>query len=646
MPEFITKRWVRAAQTIAVCFCFLLLSVFHWGFGLLGIVFLFIFFLTLYHAERSFQKELYQYILNLTRHVRRSKRFSAEHLPVGILLYDVDKKITWHNRFVHELHDQKRLIGSSLHDAFVGLQEERQFHWEWQGKTYQVDHFPAESAYYFHDISQQVELEKRNKLEQTVLGLIHLDNFDEIGQGLAEQDETMMVNKVYSKVAAWALKYDLALKRYDEDKMFFVTRKRELDKLIQSRFEILDEIRKIIGKNSVPFTLSIGIASEGETVVERSQNALAALHIALARGGDQAAIQDGERIVFFGGKTNAIEKRTRVRARVVSQAIGNLMRDHQRVLIMGHRDPDMDALGAAIGMSKFAKVHDCQVKIVLNEGNPSIDKLMAMVQGADKLKDLFMSSDKAAQWSSDPRTLLVLVDTHKSTLAIDPKLVKRAKKIIVIDHHRRGEEFVKDPVLVYIEPYASSTCELVTELLQYQDRTFKLDPLEASALLAGIVVDTKKFAYHTGARTFEAASFLRRRGADLYLVQSLLKEDLSRYLKRAEMLKETELLYAGKIAIATGDKAERYDQLLIAQTADTLLEMQDVIASFVIAQRDDQLISISARSQGGLNVQLIMEQMGGGGHFTNAAIQIAGVSVSEVKQQLLNILDKNQKELS
>lgn len=638
MPEFVAKRWVRSAQIIAFCLCFLLLSIFHWSFGLIGALFLPVLFFTLYRAERLFQKEFYHYILNLTRHVRRVKRFSAEHFPIGILLYDQDKKITWHNHFIKQVIKDQVLIGVNLLDAFKGWRKDEQFRWEWEGKIYQVNHLPDESVYYLQDISEQIGLRNKYQDEQTVIGIIYLDNFDEVGQ--SEQGETLLVNQVYEKISAWALKYDLALKRYDEDKMFFVTRKKDLEKLIQSRFDILDEIRKIIGKNKIPFTLSIGMAGIGETIVERSQNALAALNIALARGGDQAAVQNEERILFFGGKTNAVEKRTRVRARVVSQAISNLMQDHKRVLIMGHRVPDMDALGAAIGMAKFAEIHGCQAKVILNEENTSIDKLLSMIQEHQELKGLFINSEKVYPWIDDSETLLVLVDTHKPTLAIDPELVKKSRKIIVIDHHRRGEEFVKDPVLVYIEPYASSTCELVTELLQYQDQALTLSALEASALLAGIVVDTKRFAYHTGVRTFEAASFLRRQGADLFLVQSLLKEDLDRYLKRAEMIQHTELLYDGKIALIVGNESEVYDQLLIAQTADTMLNMQGVSASFVVGRRSDQLISISARSQGEINVQIIMEKMGGGGHFTNAAIQLEADSIDTVREQLLHVIDQ------
>lgn len=643
MPEFIVKRWYRSAIAIAITLLFFLLSVYHWIFYLIGCIASLLLIWTLFLIEQQFRKAFHRYILTLTRRINRGKQFAIHHFPVGIILYNQEKKIEWHNSFFHSIFGQKNVVGLGLSEVFPDLKQEKQFQWTYQDTVYQVTHVPEQKVYYFQEITKEIEWSNKYEQEQTVLGYIYLDNLEEVTQGLTEQDETLLVNQVYSKISSWALQHGLAIKRFDEDKVFFVTRKKEMELLIKSQFKILEEVRNITDHNQLPITLSIGASCIGDRVVERSQNALAAVNIALARGGDQAAIQLGEKMMFFGGKTDAIEKRTRVRARVISHAISNLFRDHKRIVIMGHRDPDMDALGAAIGIAKLALSHNCQVKVVLNEENASIEHLVQAIRQHQSLKNLLTSSDRVYHWIDHPRSLLILVDTHKPSLAIDSALVHRAKKVVVIDHHRRGEEFVEDPVLVYIEPYASSTCELVTELIQYEDRVVKLDSLEASALLAGIVVDTKNFAFHAGVRTFEAASFLRRQGADLSIVQSLLKEDLERYIKRSEMIKNTDLFYQGEVAIAMGTEEEYFDQLLIAQTADTLLNLQGVKASFVIARREDKLISISARSQGDLNVQMIMEKMGGGGHFTNAAIQIEGESLAEAKRQLLDILDETLK---
>lgn len=647
MPKFVIQRWHGYHMVFAMCFCLILiaiLSTYKWIYGIVGLMLFTVLALVLYRAERAFRKDFTEYVLTLTKRVKNAGQMALDELPIGMLLYDRNGRIEWLNPFVAKMSDRDRLIGEMVEEIFPELKQAKQdgdepFSLQIRNKTYEVIHQPEERIYFFRDISRLNRMEKRYRDEKAVLGFLHLDNVDEAGQGLSDQESTILVSNVTSAISKWALEHHMALKRIDTDKMFFVTQYQSLQKMIKSKFDILDVVRDMTRQNKIPITLSIGVASVGNTMIERSQNAQAALDIALARGGDQAAVQEGERIVFFGGKTNAVEKRTRVRARVISHAMSNLIRDSKRVLVMGHTQPDMDALGAAIGVVKFARIHDCEAFIVLDEENPSIERLMTAITQHDYLGEQLIRPDDALQWADDPETLLILVDTHKPSLTIEPRLLERAQRVVVIDHHRRGEDFVKDPVLVYLEPYASSTSELVTELLQYQDRRLAMDTLEATALLAGIVVDTKNFAFRAGSRTFEAASFLRRHGADLMMVQSLLKEDLNQYVKRAEIVKNTELLYSD-IAIAVGDENETYDQLLIAQAADTLLNMQGVRASFVIGKRDDGLISISARSQGEINVQLIMEELGGGGHLTNAACQFKNASLKETKEHLIKVLNE------
>jgi c-di-AMP phosphodiesterase-like protein len=394
--------------------------------------------------------------------------------------------------------------------------------------------------------------------------------------------------------------------------------------------------------NKIPLTLSIGIGAETTSLVELGNMAQTSLDIALGRGGDQAAVKAGSRLSFYGGKSNAVEKRTRVRARVISHALRDLIRESDKVIIVGHKEPDLDAIGAAIGVLKAVQVNNKDGFIVLDDINPSIARLMEEVKLHESLYDYFIHPDQAISQATS-RTLLVVVDTHKPSMIIEPKLLERTARIVLVDHHRRGEEFIKDPTLVYMEPYASSTCELVTELLQYQTERLSLDVLEATSLLAGIVVDTKSFALRTGARTFEAASFLRRYGADAALVQRFLKEDLSMYIRRAEIIRHTEV-HLESLAIAIGDEDKAYPQLSIAQAADTLLNMSDILASFVVAKRTDDHVSISARSLGDVNVQVIMEKLGGGGHLTNAAAQFEHKTVVEVVAMLKKALEEMDQE--
>ncbi len=649
MPKFVIQRWHGYHMVFAMCFSLVLialLSTYRWIYGIIGLVFFTILAMILYQAERAFRKDFTEYVLTLGNRIKNAGHMAIDELPIGILLYDRDGQIEWHNSFVSRMLNQERLVGMSLSEILPSLKREQPeqdefFPIELGDQIYRVIPKAEERLYFFLDITQLKHLENKLHDEKLVLGFIHMDNFDEAGQDLTDQESTLLLSNVTGAISRWALENDITLKRIETDKMFFVTQQKSLEKLMRARFAILDVVREMTRRNKIPITLSIGVANVGNTMTERAKNAQTALDIALARGGDQAAVQTGEQITFYGGKTNAVEKRTRVRARVISQAMSNLFQNSKRVLVMGHKRPDMDALGAAVGVVKFATLHDCKAAIVLDEteDNLSIQRLLAAMKSHEYLGDQLISPDKAMSWLDYPDTLLILVDTHKPSLTIESRLLERADQVVVIDHHRRGEDFVKNPVLVYIEPYASSTSELVTELLQYQDGRLAMDTLEATALLSGIVVDTKNFAFRAGSRTFEAASFLRRHGADLMMVQSLLKEDLGQYVKRAEIIKNTEV-YFQNIAVATGLEEEEYNQLLIAQAADTLLNMQGIRASFVIARREDDLVSISARSQGEINVQVIMEELGGGGHLTNAACQMEDVSLAEAKKLLLDVLNE------
>lgn len=364
------------------------------------------------------------------------------------------------------------------------------------------------------------------------------------------------------------------------------------------------------------------------------------LDLALGRGGDQVAIKQATgKVKFYGGKTNPVEKRTRVRARVISHALKDLVLESSNVIIMGHRAPDMDAIGAAIGILKVAQLNERKGYIVLdeNDSDKGIKRLMDKVKQNEELWSHFITPGQAMEFANDD-SLLVVVDTHKPSMVMEEKLLHKIENVVVIDHHRRGEDFIEDPLLVYMEPYASSTAELVTELLEYQPKNLKMTMLEATALLAGIIVDTKSFTFRTGARTFDAASYLRSHGADTVLVQELLKEDMGQYLRVAKAIKNA-YIYKNGIAIAKVGGDEYYDQVLIAQSADTLLTMTGIIASFVIAKRGENFIGISGRSLGELNVQLIMENLGGGGHLTNAATQMKNVTVDEAEEKLRFVID-------
>jgi c-di-AMP phosphodiesterase-like protein len=451
-----------------------------------------------------------------------------------------------------------------------------------------------------------------------------------------DQTRSIMMAKVTGEITEWANKYGLYLRRTASDRYLILLDQKSLKGLEQTRFELLDEVRDITIDHKLPMTLSIGIASGARTLQELGVWTQTSLDMALGRGGDQVAIKVGERLTFYGGRSNAVEKRTRVRARVISHALRDLIRDSDKVIIMGHRNPDMDSIGAAIGVLKATHVSNKEGYIVLEGINPSIQKLMETIYEDEKLNRWFITPEQALQITTQ-RTLAVVVDTHRASMVPEPRLLQQTSKIVVVDHHRRSEDFLNDATLVYMEPYASSTCELVTELLQYINDRLTMGVLEATALLAGIVVDTKSFSQRTGARTFEAASFLRRSGADSALIQRLLKEDMDAYIQKSEIAKNVVVIH-DHIAIAVTEPGRKYSQLLIAQVADTLLSMTGIQASFVVSERTDGLIGISARSLGQLNVQVVMERLGGGGHLTNAATQLEGVTVAEAAARLKQLL--------
>lgn len=648
MPKFLLNRWHGLHMLWMYVLTLLVIAVlffFDWKWGAVALVF---FGVSLYFssaAEKAFRKDLNRYINTLSHRVKRASHEVIHELPIGMLLFNEERIIEWHNPFVARMMEKESIVGEQLLDFFPILKNNK----EKDGKVnvsignrhYQITVKAEERLLYFTDVTEYANLLKLHEEEKPALGIVMLDNLDEASQGLDDQTRAVMLGKVSGEISEWANNHHLFLRRMSVDRFLVVMNHKMLKMLEQTRFELLDDVRDLTIEYKVPITLSIGIASGTADLIELGNLAHSSLDIALGRGGDQAAVKDGQRLTFYGGKTNAVEKRTRVRARVISHALRDLIHESDNVLIVGHRIPDMDAIGAAIGVMKAVQVSNKEGHIVLEGINPSIYRLMQEINENEDMHNWFISPEQALQ-IVEPRTLLIVVDTHKGSMISEPKLLNVIHRVVVIDHHRRSEEFINDALLVYMEPYASSTCELVTELLQYFHERIPMEVLEATALLAGMVVDTKSFAVRTGARTFEAASFLRRNGADSSLIQKMLKEDLDEYLKKADIIKHAKIIY-DHVALAIGEMGRKFSPLLAAQAADTLLNMTGIVASFVISERPDGLIGISARSMGDINVQVIMERLGGGGHLTNAAAQMEG-TLQEVEEKLLGVLNELQTE--
>lgn len=646
MPKYILKKSFRNKIIYNFIFSFLLLLLlgfYNWVLTLIGSIILFGLAVFSYRSELESRKELTKYLETLSYRIKKVGTEVIQQIPIGIILYDEEKKIEWHNPHLNIISTQENLIGKEISEIIPGLKwtnDVNQTKINLNKKIYKVEIHNKERLLFLRDVTEYTTLLEKYENEKPVFGIIHLDNLDEVGQGLDDLSRSLLLTDVTTTINDWADQNEIYLRRFTADKFFIVTNQVVLKRLENSKFDILDVVREITAENKIPLTLSIGIGTGVDSLIDIGELAQSSLDIALGRGGDQAAVKFGERLSFYGGKSNAVEKRTRVRARVISHALKDLIKESDIVLIMGHRNPDMDAIGASIGILKAVQVNGKQGYIVLDESNQMIEKLMEEVIKEKSLIDKFIKPDKALNLKTN-KTLLVIVDTHKPSLTIEPKLVDSINRIVIIDHHRRGEEFIQDPVLIYIEPYASSTSELVTELLQYQNEKLQMEKLEATALLAGITVDTRSFAYRTGTRTFEAASFLRTNGADPILVQKILKEDLEQYILKSEIVKKAKVLFNNIAVVVTNEKL---DQLIIAKTADTLLNISGVLASFVISFRPDGIIGISARSTGQINVQVIMEELGGGGHLTNAAVQFEGITIEEAEARLISVLENSYRE--
>lgn len=493
---------------------------------------------------------------------------------------------------------------------------------------------------YLEDVSEQILAAQRYQDERPIIGFMQLDNLAEALASLEEDQKPALIAAVDRLLSEWTLHLEGYLRKVAEDRYLVVMSALSLRECQKNRFEILDRLREINPGLKMPVTLSMGLGAGEETAVDLSRLAQSALDIALGRGGDQVVIKTPERVWFYGGRTSGVEKRTKVKARVIAFTLRDMIREAGNVVIMGHEGADLDGLGAGLGLARAAQALERPVNIVL-DNLATLDKLVELIKTSETYRNVLVSGSDGLRITK-PDTLLIIVDVHRPTLLIEPKLLEMAGAIVVIDHHRRAEEFIDTANLVYLEPYASSTSELVAEILQYLGEEVEISKLEATGLLAGIIMDTKNFTVHTGARTFEAASFLRRAGADPTLIQEFMRDDLGAVVRRAEIIKNTELILDG-IAVSTYDELIDNPQLTAAQAADALLNVEGIKAAFVIC-RTAEGVAISARSRGEINVQVLMEKLGGGGHLNVAAAQLSRVEPAQARTRLIAVIKEAMEE--
>ena len=623
----------------------------------LGFVFLFwicLFATLVYFSIQHINKKINEYAINLAYKIRKGEQDAYLKMPIGMILYDTNENITWINPYLQKKLQRQNVIGIPLKELNERLyyQVKKQIQNQKENdifthvdKKYQVIVHPDIRMIYLTDITEYASIEEKYHEEQIVFGQIFLDNFSEVSQSLNDRRKSNLNNFVTNQLSSWAIHHNIFMKRVDDDRFIAFLNRKSLETLEKEKFDIMDKIRETTAKQNYPLTVSMGFSypdkeNSDVTYPEIASYAQANLDLALGRGGDQVVVRSqNEDARFYGGKSNPMEKRTRVRARMVSQALKDLMEEASEIIVMGHQFPDMDAIGACLGIRRIANMNQKKAWIVTNENQYSHDihKLMDVIQEQKTLREDIITPEEALE-KLTPNTLVILVDVSRPVIAASPEVLEQANKIVVIDHHRRSQDFPKNPVLVYIEPYASSTGELITELFEYQNNYAEsIQPIEATAMLGGIIVDTRNFTLRTGSRTFDAASYLKSVGADTILIQRLLKENVETYLLRSHLLNSL-ILLDNNIGIVQGEEDTPYPTVVAAQTADMMLSMENIDASFVVTKREDGRIGISGRSLGNKNVQRVMEKMGGGGHLSNAATQLSDTTIEEAVIQLKEVI--------
>lgn len=505
----------------------------------------------------------------------------------------------------------------------------------------QVDLF----AVYLYDETELISYQKRVVEEQLVVGLLYLDNYEEVLDSIEEVRRSLTSALLDRRINKYIHSYEGLIKKLEKDKYLVLINQKNLRLMQEKRFVLLEEIKNVNIGPEMAVTVSIGFGTEGDTYEQNFEYAKTAIDMALGRGGDQVVLKAGENISYYGGKAEAQEKSTRVKARVKAHALKGIIENKEKVLIMGHSISDVDCLGAAVGVYRAAKTSGKRSYIVLNTVTKSVEPLVSRFQKYGEYeKDMFIQNETALELI-DEQTLLVIVDVNRPSYTECPKLLEKAGHIVVLDHHRQTREIIRNAVLSYVEPYASSASEMVAEILQYYSENVRLRSVEADAMYAGIVVDTNNFQNKTGVRTFEAAAYLRSCGADMTRVRKMFREGMSDVQTRAAAVGSAEIFedhYA--IGICAGDTEEN-PTVIGAQAANELLNVQDIKASFVFTEYN-QVIYISARSIDEVNVQVVMERLGGGGHLSIAGAQLRDVTleqgIQKLKQVLMEMLENQE----
>ncbi|MBS5164530.1 MAG: DHH family phosphoesterase [Butyricicoccus pullicaecorum] len=614
-------------------------------------------FLAYHYRERTRRRDIIRYMQTVTLSVGDAAQASITHFPMpAVIVQAATGEIIWTNDAFAE---STGCFDSALSENLMDLAPDFDTHWLVEGKA----QYPGEvrigknvfwafgnllsadknrpeevlMLIYFVPCTELIEMRDAYSRSRPVVAIISIDNYEELIKEATDLEKSSMMADINRKIGEWTQDSQALLRKYDRDKYIFVLEEAQFEKLQEKKFSVLQDVRSIQSRSGIVATLSIGIGKDGESYEENWRNASVALDMALSRGGDQAVIKTRYNFDFFGGLSKELEKRTKVKSRVLANALVQLIRDSSQVMIMGHKMSDMDAFGAAVGMACAVRHREKPVHIVINQDKTMAQNLIEKIKAVPEYEDLLMSPDEAMV-QCDFNTLLIVVDTNRPDYVESLPLLESINKVAVIDHHRRAASYIENFALNLHEPYASSTCELVSEMLQYMVPTSDILKAEAECMLAGLYLDTKGFSVKTGVRTFEAAAYLKRAGADMGEVMKLFQSNFDEYIAQQRIIAGAADCGEGIVLAVT---EEEVDRVTAAKAADSLLKINGVNASVVVFRAGDDVL-VSARSNGTVNVQLLMEQLGGGGNHSSAGAQIMHGSVREVKADAENAIRRYQ----
>ena len=622
------------------------------GKGCGAIIFLLALFAIIYIVVWNIMisRNLSNYMVEYAMASESTQNIFSQDLDLPYALMDKKGVIAWRNRAFNALVQKDRLSKKDIHAMFENITQsdieeiadKADFHGEYQGRKYRIriTRLYVEEAFVYtlclFDETDLVELQNQKDDSMPVVGLIYMDNYDEAMESVEEVRRSLLEALIDRKINQYINGFNGIVKKLEKDKFFFVIKRENLNSAIDVRFDILEDVKTVNIGNEMSITLSIGIGYGSEYLSRNYELARMAMDMALGRGGDQAVVKTEKEIKYFGGKAQTVEKQTRVKARVKAHAFRELLENKDKVIIMGHKILDMDAFGAAIGIWRIATSLNKKAHILMGDVNPSAKPMVEKFKAGEYPEDMFITEEKAANILTN-ESLVVVVDVNRPSITEGPSLLKKAKNIVVFDHHRQSSEIITNATLSYVETFASSACEMVSEIVQYISDDIKLKTLEADAMYAGIVIDTQNFNVQTGVRTFEAAAFLKRCGADVTRVRKMFREDAIDYLAKAEAIHNAEI-FKEYYAISECDSQNTASPTLVcAQAANDLLNIKGIKASFVLTLYNN-IIYISARSMDEVNVQTIMEKLGGGGHRSVAGAQIKEGTIEDAKKRVKEVL--------